>query len=88
LTTSRSASTCTSFGPTRVGKTVLLGNMIKQDMDAGHGVILIDAKGRTAGDSLFSTALDYVPRHRIEDVIVMDVGDPGRPVGLNIMSQG
>jgi uncharacterized protein DUF87 len=74
-------------GPTGAGKTVLLANMIKQDMEAGFGVVLIDAKG---GDSnnLFHAALDYVPRSRIEQTIVLDVNDTAMPVGFNILQQG
>jgi hypothetical protein len=74
-------------GPTGSGKTVLLANMIKQDMEAGYGVVLIDAKG---GDSnnLFNAALDYVPRSRIEQTIVLDVNDTAMPVGFNILQQG
>ncbi len=70
-------------GPTGVGKTVLLANMIKQDMQQGHGVVLIERKG-----DLFHAALDYVPPQRINDVIVLDVNDTSRPVGFNILRQG
>jgi hypothetical protein len=74
-------------GPTGSGKTVLLANMIRQDMQQGYGVVLIDAKGGDA-NNLFSAALDYVPRARIDDTIVMDVADTNRPVGFNILEQG
>lgn len=74
------------IGPTGAGKTALLANMMKQDMEAGHGVILIDGKGGSS--SLFSAALDYVPKRRVDDVIVLDVQDTSRPVGFNILKQG
>ena len=70
-------------GPTGVGKTVLLANMMRQDIAAGHGVILIENKG-----DLFHAALDYIPPERINDVVVMDVNDVMRPVGFNILNQG
>lgn len=74
---------CHVLGSTGVGKTTLLGNMMRQDMEAGYGVILIENKG-----DLFRTALDYVPHNRIQDTIVMDVTDITAPVGFNILSQG
>lgn len=73
-------------GPTGVGKTALMANIIKQDIDAGHGVVVIDAKGGSS--SLFSHVLDYIPRHRIEDAIIIDVQDTGYPLGFNILDQG
>lgn len=71
------------IGPTGVGKTVLMANMLKQDIEAGHGVVLIESKG-----DLFHTALDYIPPNRVKDVVVLDVKDTGRPVGFNILNQG
>jgi hypothetical protein len=73
-------------GPTGSGKTVALANMLRQDIEHGNGVILIDGKG--GASSLFSAALDLVPRKRIEDTIVLDVQDTAHPVGFNIMNQG
>jgi hypothetical protein len=73
-------------GPNGSGKTALLAMLMKQDMEAGHGLVLIDAKGGSS--SLFSTAFDYVPRTRVEDCIVMDVQDTAMPVGFNILEQG
>jgi hypothetical protein len=70
-------------GPTGVGKTVLLANMMKQDIEQGYGVILIETKG-----DLFHAALNYVPKERVGDVIVMDINDVSRPVGFNILDQG
>jgi len=32
-------------GPTGTGKTVLLANLVAQDMAAGHGVVVIEGKG-------------------------------------------
>jgi hypothetical protein len=71
------------IGPTGVGKSVLLANMMKQDMEAGYGVILIENKG-----DLFRAAMRYVPQNRLNDVIVMDVRDKLTPVGFNILNQG
>jgi hypothetical protein len=71
------------LGPTGVGKSVLLANMMRQDMAAGYGVVLIENKG-----DLFRSALDYVPPERLGDVIVMDVTDRHWPVGFNVLGQG
>ncbi len=71
------------LGPPGVGKTVLLANMIKQDMEKGYGAILIEGKG-----DLFRAALEYVPPERLDDVIVLDVNDTDNPVGFNILRQG
>jgi TraM recognition site of TraD and TraG len=65
------------------GKTVLLGNLAAQDMWAGRGVIIVESKG-----DLFHAALNYVPKHRVQDVVVFDVSDPLWPVGFNILGQG
>ncbi|MCX4699010.1 type IV secretory system conjugative DNA transfer family protein [Streptomyces sp. NBC_01373] len=68
-------------GPTGSGKTVLLSNLIEQDMHAGRGVILIESKG-----DLFHAVLDRVPQHRLSDVILLDVSDTAHPVGFNILT--
>ncbi len=67
-------------GPTGSGKTVLLSNLIAQDMNAGRGVVLIESKG-----DLFKEALARVPEHRLQDVVLLDVGDTDHPVGFNIL---
>ncbi|WP_307132795.1 type IV secretory system conjugative DNA transfer family protein [Streptomyces aurantiacus] len=67
-------------GPTGTGKTTLLTNLIAQDMNAGRGVVLIESKG-----DLFKAALERVPEHRLQDVVVLDVGDTDYPVGFNIL---
>lgn len=70
-------------GPTGVGKTVLLANMVRQDVAAGYGVVVMEAKG-----DLFRSALDYIPYNRMQDVIILDVNDTARPVGFNLLQQG
>ncbi|MFI9175969.1 type IV secretory system conjugative DNA transfer family protein [Streptomyces lincolnensis] len=67
-------------GPTGSGKTALLTNLIAQDMNAGRGVVLIESKG-----DLFKEALARVPEHRLQDVVLLDVGDTDDPVGFNIL---
>lgn len=66
------------IGPTGTGKSTLLGNVVLQDLHAGHGVVLIDAKG-----DLVEDVLARMPIARFEDVIVFDPADTERPLGLN-----
>lgn len=68
------------LGPTGVGKSTLLANLICQDISAGHGVIVIDPKGDLCAD-----VLARIPNHRTQDVIVMDAASVERPVGFNIL---
>jgi hypothetical protein len=70
-------------GPTGVGKTVLLGNMMRQDMASGYGVVLIESKG-----DLFHTALNYVPWDRLQDVVILSIEDTKHIVGFNVLDQG
>jgi hypothetical protein len=68
------------IGQTGTGKSVLLQEMIKQDMEAGKGVCLIDPHGDFAGK-----VLSLVPPSRAEDVIYFDPSDAERPLGLNML---
>jgi hypothetical protein len=71
------------LGPTGVGKSTLLLNLILQDIDAGVGVVVIDPKG-----DLISDVLARVPATRRDDVVVLDPADELRPVGLNVLAGG
>jgi len=65
------------LGPTGVGKSTLLARLILQDLDAGHGVVVIDPK-----TDLVNDVLARIPAHRAADVVVLDPADP-KPVGIN-----
>lgn len=67
-------------GQTGTGKSVLLQEMIRQDMAAGEGVALIDPHG-----DLAERVLGLVPPSRLEDVIYFNPGDIERPLGLNML---
>jgi Type IV secretion-system coupling protein DNA-binding domain len=71
------------LGPTGTGKSTLLGNLIIQDMQAGFGQVIIDAKG-----DLITDVLSRVPASRQDDVIVIDPSETARPVGFNILHSG
>lgn len=62
-------------GKTRYGKSTLMHAMVYQDMRAGHGLCVIDGKGNDK-DPLSLQLLDWVPKHRKDDVIYLDIDDP------------
>lgn len=66
-------------GKTGTGKTTLLLNMIKSDIDAGKGVGLIDPHG-----DLVERVLQVIPENRIDDVILFDPTDYEHPIGFNM----
>jgi hypothetical protein len=66
------------IGPTGVGKSTLMLNLICQDIAAGRGVVVIDPKG-----DLVTDVLERIPHERQEDVVVLDPSDENAPVGLN-----
>jgi hypothetical protein len=68
------------LGPTGVGKSTLLANLIRQDMDAGRGLVVLDPKG-----DLVTDVLNRVPAHRQHDVLVIDPSATDRPVGVNVL---
>lgn len=67
------------LGKTGMGKSTLLMNMIFNDIAAGRGIALIDPHG-----DLADTVCDFVPQHRINDVILFDPSDRDFPVSLNL----
>jgi hypothetical protein len=62
------------------GHALPLGNLILQDIVAGHGVAVIDPHGDLAND-----ILDHIPSHRIEDVAYFNPADTEFPVGFNLL---
>ncbi len=66
------------LGKTGMGKTTLLENMIVADIRAGHGVAYVDPHGDTA-----EKILDFIPPHRINDVIYFNPSDMEFPIGFN-----
>lgn len=68
------------IGKSGTGKTTILSTMLKQDLEAGNGLCLIDPHG-----DLAEGILPFIPRRRADDVILFDPGDLERPMGLNIL---
>lgn len=67
-------------GRSGVGKSELMKNMAKQDIENGEGVCIVDPHGDFVED-----ILGVIPKHRIDDVILFDPSDTERPVGLNML---
>ncbi|XOU94597.1 MAG: type IV secretory system conjugative DNA transfer family protein [Candidatus Kerfeldbacteria bacterium] len=68
------------IGKSGVGKSVLLSNMIIQDIINGEGVGVIDPHG-----DLINDILAHIPKERAEDVIHFNPSDLDRPMGLNML---
>ena len=68
------------IGQTGTGKSVPLQEMIKQDIEAGRGVCLIDPHG-----DLAERVLSLIPASRAEEVVYFNPGDIERPLGLNML---
>ncbi len=66
-------------GPTGVGKSTLITEMVAADMAAGRGLVLIDGKGDTV-----EALLERVPEHRRNDIIVLDCASAGALPGIGL----
>ena len=71
---------CYLAGASGTGKSTLLLNMILQDIQAGHGVGLLDPHG-----DLVKAVLARIPEDRVDDVILFDPADEQYPFALNIL---
>ncbi|MGH3772708.1 MAG: type IV secretory system conjugative DNA transfer family protein [Pseudonocardiaceae bacterium] len=65
-------------GPTGVGKSTLLANLISHDIHRGYGVIALDARG-----DLITDVLARIPDNRAADVMVVDPTATDHPIGFN-----
>ncbi len=68
------------IGQTGTGKSGFFQEMVRQDMENGEGLALIDPHGELA-----ENVLPYVPKKRADDVIYFNPGDTERPMGLNML---
>lgn len=68
------------IGQTGTGKSTLMKAMLRQDIENGKGVCLVDPHGEFA-----EFVLSVVPQERAGDVIYFDPGDIQRPMGLNML---
>jgi energy-coupling factor transporter ATP-binding protein EcfA2 len=68
------------IGKTGMGKSTLLENMAVQDIQNGEGMAFIDPHGKTA-----ELLLEYVPEHRMKDVVYFAPFDTEYPVSFNVL---
>ena len=69
------------IGASGTGKSTLLFNLIKQDLENGQGVAVLDPHG-----DLVDKILGIIPSERIQDVILVDPSDEEFSIGFNILS--
>jgi CxxC-x17-CxxC domain-containing protein len=67
-------------GKTGMGKTLLLQNMIIQDIIRGEGVAVVDPHGE-----LIEEIIGSIPANRVNDVIYFNPSDLEHPIAFNIL---
>ena len=68
------------IGASGSGKSTLLLSLIKQDMERGQGLCVIDPHG-----DLINSVVENIPESRMNDVILFDPSDVDYPIGFNIL---
>jgi len=68
------------LGQSGTGKSSVLYRLICHDIEAGHGIALIDPHGDLTDD-----VLSIVPDSRVNDVVLVEPADCTHPVGLNVL---
>lgn len=68
------------IGKTGMGKTTLMENMVLSDIYKGNGVGIVDPHGDFA-----EKIIDYIPPHRINDVVYFNPADVDFPIGFNVL---
>jgi len=68
------------IGQTGTGKSHLLKQLFLQDAHAGNGCAFIDPHGVEAVE-----LLDYIPLHRMRDVVYFNATDRTHPLGFNLL---
>jgi hypothetical protein len=69
------------IGASGTGKSTLLFNLIRQDIENGEGVAVLDPHG-----DLIDRICGIIPPERIGDVVLLDPADESHSVGFNILS--
>ncbi|MEN9576484.1 MAG: hypothetical protein RL514_4339 [Verrucomicrobiota bacterium] len=81
LTTEQRVRHSHIIGGSGTGKSTLLFNLIRQDIENGEGIAVLDPHG-----DLVDRILGIIPAHRIGDVVLVDPSDEQYSVGFNILS--
>ena len=66
------------LGKTGTGKSTLLKHLIRADLLAGRGCMVLDPHG-----DLVEAILDLVPAHRVQDTIYFNPADTAHPLAFN-----
>ena len=69
------------IGASGTGKSTLLFNLIRQDIESGQGIAVLDPHG-----DLVDKILGIIPPERIQDVVLVDPSDEEFSIGFNILS--
>ena len=69
------------IGATGSGKSTLILNMIKQDIEQGSGFAVVEPHG-----DLIDKVIELIPQNRLKDVVYVDPADEEFPIGFNILS--
>ncbi len=68
------------IGKTGMGKSVLLKNLVIQDILKGNGVAFVDPHGDSAEE-----VLSFIPKSRVNDLVYFNPSDLENPVAFNIL---
>jgi len=68
------------IGKSGSGKSKLLELLVKEDIEAGKGVAVLDPHG-----DLVDNIMEFVPKERVKDVIYFDPADTDFPISFNPM---
>ncbi|MFA7000153.1 MAG: type IV secretion system DNA-binding domain-containing protein [Candidatus Paceibacterota bacterium] len=68
------------LGKSGTGKSVLLSNLIVQNIQNGEGVCVVDPHGETVEE-----ILHLIPDHRVKDVIYFNPADTDFHIGFNVI---
>jgi hypothetical protein len=63
------------------GKSTFIFNLIRQDIDHGRGLAVLDPHG-----DLINRILGCIPKERINDVVLVDPSDEDYSIGFNILA--
>ena len=69
------------IGTSGTGKSTLLLHLLRQDIESGAGLALLDPHG-----DLIDQVLASIPPSRFDDVILFDPADSEFPIGFNILA--
>lgn len=68
------------IGASGTGKSTLLFNLVRHDIESGGGAAVLDPHG-----DLVDRILGVIPPERVKDVVLLDPSDTEYPVGFNIL---